>query len=104
MSEDKTKLRAQIARGDEAARAYGSPLVKEFFTKTKEHVRREWENSHPGDGPAREHQWRLFQALAVLEECFTTTIQSGKFAEQTLVEAAKAEKPGAVTRAIRRVV
>jgi hypothetical protein len=104
MAEDNTKLRGQADRGAEAARIYNTPLVKEFFTKAKDAVRREWEASDAADGKAREHQWRLFKAIDAIEECFTVTISTGKFAEKELKKAATEEKPGLVTRVLQRVV
>jgi hypothetical protein len=98
------KLRDQADRGAEAARVYGSPLVKEFFDKAKNAVRREWENSDAADGKAREHQWRLYKALEAIEECFTVTIATGRVAEKELKRAATEEKPGVITRVLQRVV
>jgi hypothetical protein len=85
MSADNTKLRAQQDRGAEAKRIIDSPLVTEFFTKMKDAVRREWENSDAADKDEREHQWRLFQAIGLLEDCFKQTISTGDGALKELI-------------------
>lgn len=92
MSDEKDitqKKQEQMARGDEARRVLESPLVKEFFPKIKEHVRAAWENSAPDDMGEREHQWRLFQAVGLVEACFTETIRTGDFARKELLKQQK---------------
>lgn len=88
MAEDKgeTLKRTQAARGADAKKIYGHPLVKEFFAKIKSHVRGEWERSAAGDKDAREHQWRIFQAVELVEACFVQTIKTGEFAQKELIE------------------
>ena len=87
---DKTKpidpRKRQSARGVDAQKLYEHPLVKEFFDKIKTHVRREWENSHAGEGDARERHWQLFQAVCLVETCFVQTIKTGEFAAKELIE------------------
>lgn len=83
------KLRAQADRGADAARVYGSPVVKEFFDKIKERLRQEWERSPPGASAEREHQWRLHQAVTLLEDCFKATIANGGAAHKELTKLVK---------------
>lgn len=89
---DETKLREQIDRGAEATRVYGSPVVKEFFTAIKERLRTEFELSAPNAREEREHQWRLHQAVQLLEACFITTMSGGKVAQKELTRLVKSKE------------
>lgn len=84
--------RTQAARGGAAKQIYGNPLVKEFFAKIRTHLRKEWENSRADQTEQREHNWRLYQAVDMVEACFTQTIKTGEFAAKELAATEKSKE------------
>lgn len=89
MTEQDTKLREQSARGEEARRILGSPLVKEAFENLRKDALASWEHTRIDEQDTREDAWRMFQALKLLEENFTRIVKTGEHAHKTLAQQLK---------------
>lgn len=86
---DETLLREQRARGDEAARILGSPLLKQFFADLRDDCIRNWENTAIDATDMREDAWKMNKAIGLLQQKLKSAMATGKHAHKLLLEETK---------------
>ena len=81
---NETKLRAQVDRAAKAEALLRDPIMVEAFEALDREFVSAWKESAITDTEAREHIYRLLQALDALKGHFRQVLEDGKLAKDRL--------------------
>mgnify|MGYP003419095947 CR=1 FL=1 len=79
-----------VQRAEEAKQLLANPLFAEAFAAIREEVINQWTNSKSNEDVGREKLWITLKLLDRLQSQITQVVQTGKVAQASLLQKAKA--------------